>query len=129
VLLLHSLDPVNLYGAGAPFDIALLDGGSRSFTRRGGNWLVQCGGRPVLLIEQQGKRLTALASASREEIVAAVACLPQILSREQRRDVRHRLTVNEWNGQTVTATPGRELLEAAGFVRDYQSMTWYAVWR
>jgi ATP-dependent Lhr-like helicase len=128
VLLLHSLDPTNLYGAGAPFDVALLDGGTRSLSRRAGNWLVQCAGRPVLLIEQQGKRLTALASASREEVAAAVACLPQTLSRHQRRDVRHRLTVNEWNGQPVTATPGRDFLEAAGFVRDYQSMTWYAAW-
>jgi ATP-dependent Lhr-like helicase len=129
VLLLHSLDPANLYGAGAPFDVALLDGGSRSLSRRPGNWLVQCAGRPVLLIEQRGERLTALASASREELAAAAACLPNILSRDQRRDVRHRLTVREWNGQPVTATAGRELLENAGFVRDYQSMTWYAAWR
>ena len=43
-----------------------------------------------------------------------------------RPSARHRLTVEEWNGQPVTATVGRELLEAAGFVRDYQSMTLYA---
>ncbi|HYT89170.1 MAG TPA: hypothetical protein VEL76_10715, partial [Gemmataceae bacterium] len=40
VLLLHSLDPANLYGAGAPLDIALLDGGTRTLSRRAGNWLV-----------------------------------------------------------------------------------------
>jgi hypothetical protein len=27
------------------------------------------------------------------------------------------------------ATEGRELLETAGFVRDYQEMTLYAAWR
>jgi hypothetical protein len=37
--------------------------------------------------------------------------------------------VEEWNGQPVTATAGREYLEAAGFVRDYQGMTLYAAWR
>src|SRR5262249_57687404 len=76
VVLLHSQDPANLYGSGAPFDIPLLDGGTRPLLRRAGNWLVLRAGRPVLLAEGQGKRLTALASASREDVTAAAACLP-----------------------------------------------------
>jgi len=128
-LLLHSMDPANLYGSGAPFDIPLLDGGTRPLLRRPGNWLVLRAGRPVLLIEQHGKRLTALASASRDEVAAAVACLPGILDSRRSSTVRHKLTVEEWNGQPVTSSEGRELLEAAGFVRDYQAMTLYAVWR
>ena len=87
VVLLHSLDPANLYGAGAPFDVALLDGGVRSLLRRPGNWLVLRAGRPVLLIEQQGRRLTALPSASREDVVAAVACLPDLCGRGPARDI------------------------------------------
>jgi ATP-dependent Lhr-like helicase len=129
VLLLHSLDPANLYGSGAPLDIPLLDGGTRPLARRAGNWLVLRAGRPVLIVEQQGKRLTALASASREDVAAAVGCLPAVLAADQGAAVSHKLTVVEWNGQPVTATEGRELLEAAGFVRDYQSMTLYAAWR
>jgi hypothetical protein len=40
------------------------------------------------------------------------------------------LSTDEWNGRPVTTTTeGRELLEAAGFVRDYQGMTLYAAWR
>jgi ATP-dependent Lhr-like helicase len=124
VVLLHSLDPANLYGSGAPLDVPLLDGGTRPLARRAGNWLIQRAGRPVLIIEQQGKRLTALPSASRDDVAAAVARLPDILGGD-----RHKLTVEEWNGQPVTATDGRELLEAAGFVRDYQHMTLYAAWR
>src|SRR5262249_25655227 len=57
VVLVHSLDPANLYGSGAPFDIALLDGGTRPLVRRAGHWLVLRAGRPVLIVEQQGKRL------------------------------------------------------------------------
>jgi ATP-dependent Lhr-like helicase len=129
LVLLHSLDPANLYGAGAPLDVPLLDGGTRPFLRRPGNWLVLRAGRPVLLIEQQGKKLTALASASRDDVLAATACLPGILDRSRGAAVRHKLTVEEWNGQPVTASAGQELLEAAGFVRDYQGMTLYAVWR
>jgi ATP-dependent helicase Lhr and Lhr-like helicase len=129
VLLLHSLDPANLYGGGAPFDVPLLDGGTRSFARRAGNWLVVRAGCPILLVEGQGKRLTALASASLDDKTAAVARLGAILDGDHTLAVRHKLAVEEWNGQPVTGTEGRELLEAAGFVRDYQGMVLYAAWR
>jgi ATP-dependent Lhr-like helicase len=127
VVLLHSLDPANLYGSGAPLDIPLLDGGTRSFVRSRGNWLVLRAGRPVLLIEHQGKKLTALPTASREDVCAAVGCLPTMC--DGTRNVRHKITVEEWNATPVTTSEGRELLEEAGFVRDYQGMTLYAVWR
>jgi ATP-dependent Lhr-like helicase len=129
VVLLHSLDPANLYGSGAPFDVPLLDGGTRPLLRRPGNWLVLRAGRPVLLAEGQGKRLTALASASREDVAAAIACLPGMFEQTPTAGLRHKIAVEEWNGQPVTATEGRELLEAVGFVRDYQGMTLYAAWR
>ena len=129
LILLHSMDPANLYGSGAPFDIALLDGGTRPLLRRAGNWLVLRAGRPVLLVEQQGKKLTALTSASRDEIVDAVKILPSMFDASRGSATRHKLTVDEWNGRPVTTTEGRELLEAAGFVRDYQGMTLYAAWR
>ena len=129
LVLLHSLDPANLYGSGAPFDVPLLEDGTRPFLRRAGNWLVLKAGRPVLLAEQQGKKVTALPHASREDVIAAVQCLPGILDRHRSLSPRHKLTVAEWNGRPVTGTEGRELLEAAGFVRDYQVMTLYAAWR
>jgi ATP-dependent Lhr-like helicase len=123
VVLVHSLDPANLYGAGAPLDIPLLDGGTRPLLRRLGNWLVLRAGRPILIVEQHGKRLTALPSARQEDLAAAVKCLPSVLDGAPQ---RHRLTVQQWNGDPVASTVGRELLEAAGFVRDYQHMTLYA---
>jgi ATP-dependent Lhr-like helicase len=129
VVLLHSLDPANLYGSGAPLDVPLLDGGTRPLLRRGGNWLTLRAGRPILLIEGHGGRLTALPSASADDVAAAVACLPGILEAERATGGRHKLTVEKWNGRPVTTTEGRELLEAAAFVRDYQGMTLYAAWR
>jgi len=126
-ILVHSQDPANIYGSGAPLDIPLLDGGTRSLVRRAGNWLVMRAGRPVLLVEQQGKKLTALPTASREEIRQAVGCLPAMC--EGAGNPRWKLLVEEWNGQPATTTEGKELLEAAGFVRDYQGMALYAAWR
>src|SRR5207244_3463189 len=38
VMLLHSLDPANMYGSGAPLGVFQEEG--RSFVRRLGNWLV-----------------------------------------------------------------------------------------
>jgi ATP-dependent Lhr-like helicase len=128
LVLLHSLAPANLYGAGAPLDVALLDGGSRPLLRRAGNWLVLKAGRPVLLVEQGGKKLTALASASRDDVAAAVRRLPDIFDLT-RGLAGPKLAVEEWNGGPVTGSAGKELLEAAGFVRDYQGMALYAAWR
>jgi ATP-dependent Lhr-like helicase len=129
VTLVHSMDPANLYGAGAPFDVPLLDGGTRPMLRRPGGWVALKAGRPVLLVESQGKKVTALASASRDDVTAAVKTLPGIFEHQKDLSLRHKLTVEEWNGEPVTAGPGRELLEAAGFVRDYNGMTLYAAWR
>jgi ATP-dependent Lhr-like helicase len=127
-VLLHSLDPANLYGSGAPFDVPLLDGGTRPLLRRAGNWLALRAGRPALLIEQQGRRLTALPSASAADLAAAVATLPGLFDLAKG-SLGHKVNVEEWNGRPVTATEGRTLLEAAGFVRDYQGLTLYAAWR
>ncbi|MGF1579145.1 MAG: DEAD/DEAH box helicase [Gemmataceae bacterium] len=127
-VLMQSLDPANVYGSGAPFDIPLLDGGTRSLLRRPGNWLVMIAGRPVLLVEQQGKKLTALPSASREHLAAGVKKLPELVRRDRALLAKHKMTVSEWNGQPVVTTEGRQLLEEAGFVRDLQDMTLYAAW-
>ena len=61
-------------------------------------------------------------------VLAVTACLPGIFD-HGRGLSGHRLTVEEWNGRPVTASEGRELLESAGFVRDYQGITLYATWR
>jgi ATP-dependent Lhr-like helicase len=129
VLLVHSLDPANLYGSGAPFDIPLLEGGTRPLLRRPGNWLVIRAGRPVLIFEQQAKRVTALASASADDLAQAVSVLPATLDMNRGMSGRHKLTVAEWNGEAIAASAGKQHLEAAGFVRDYQGMTLYAGWR
>jgi ATP-dependent Lhr-like helicase len=126
LILIHSLDPANLYGSGAPFDIPLLDGGTRPLLRRPGQWLVLRGGRPVLIVEKQGRNLTALASSSPAEIKQAVGLLPAVLGLEGGGVNHHKITVEEWNGQPVGSTGGCELLEKAGFVRDYRGMTLYA---
>jgi len=126
-ILSHSLDPANLYGSGGALEMPSLTSDPRGFLRRPGNWLVLKAGRPLLLIEQQGRRLTAL-SSNPDELAVAVARLPDIVKLTASGDMRHRLTVETWNEEPITSTIGKDLLAQNGFVRDYQAMTLYAVW-
>ncbi len=122
-VLIPSLDPANLYGSGAPFDIALLEGGTARLTRSPAHFLVLIAGRPVLIIEGHGKRLTGLASASEEELRAALALLPSLVG-----PARRVLKVETYNTAAVLASPAAPWLAAAGFVRDLNGMAFYAGW-
>jgi ATP-dependent Lhr-like helicase len=121
LVLMSSLDPANLYGSGAPLDIDLLEGGTARLSRSKANHLVVCGGRPILIIEANGSRLTGLASSSEEELIAAVARLPALTGPSRRV-----LKVETYNGAPSLASPAAPWLAAAGFVRDYPGMAYYA---
>ncbi len=128
-ILVHSLDPANLYGSSAPFEIPGIDGSTRPFVRRSGNWLVLRAGRPVLLIEAHGKRLTPVPGSTSDALAQAVASLGDLLRTGHGVNPRGKVSVEEWDGAPVTSSEGRELLEAAGFLSDYQAMTLYAGWK
>ena len=120
-LLISTLDPANLYGSGAPFDINLLEGGTARLPRSPSNFLVLCGGRPVLIIENYGKRLTGLNSASEIELRAAILLMPRLA-----RPSRRVLKVETYNTVATLSGPAVPWLEEAGFVRDYPGMAYYA---
>ena len=114
-------DPANLYGAGGPLDIPLLEGGTARLSRAPGNHLVLRGGRPVLILESNGKRLTGLASSSASEIDSALARVLELVTLERRV-----FKVESYNGQPTLASPAAGRLAELGFVRDYPAMTYYA---
>ena len=120
-VLISTLDPANLYGSGAPFDIQLLEGGTARLSRSFNNELVLMGGRPVLIIESSGKKLTGMASASEDDLKAAIALLPK-LTRPSRRVIK----VETYNEAAALASPAAPWLAEAGFVRDHPGMTYYA---
>ena len=121
--LLATLDPANLYGSGAPLDVPLLEGGSARLTRSAGNSLVLRDGRPILIVEAAGKRLTGLASASADELREGLALLPGLAGPQRRV-----LKVELYNGEPALATPAATWLAEAGFVRDPPGMAFYAGW-
>jgi ATP-dependent Lhr-like helicase len=81
------------------------------------------GGRPVLIIEGHGKRLTGLASASEQELRRAVALLPE-LTGPSRRSLR----VETYNTAPLAGAPVSDWLGKAGFVRDLTGMSYYRGW-
>ena len=117
---LSTLDPANLYGSGAPLDIPLLEGGTARLSRLPSNTLVVIAGRPVLIVEAGGKRLTGLASASVVELRRAIALLPG-LAGPGRRVVK----VETYNTAATLASPAAPWLAEAGFVRDPPGMAYY----
>ena len=122
--LVCSADPANIYGAGAPLDIELLDGGVARLPRLPGNFLVVRDGRPILIIESYGKRLTGLPWASAVELNWALALLPNLAG------PNHRIfKIETYNGGPAAESPAVPVrLTEVGFVRDYTGLTFYAGW-
>ncbi len=121
--LLATLDPANLYGSGAPLDVPLLEGGTARLSRAGGNSLVLIAGRPVLIVEAHGRRLTGLASASEAELRSALALLPSLANPSRRV-----LKVETYNTAPALASPAAPWLTDLGFVRDPPGLTYYLGW-
>jgi ATP-dependent helicase Lhr and Lhr-like helicase len=122
-VLLATLDPANVYGSGAPLDIPLLEGGTARLNRSASNFIVLIAGRPVLIIEAAGKRLTGLASASESDLRAALDLVPTLAGPSRRV-----LKVETYNNAATLASPVVPWLSEIGFVRDHPGMAFYAGW-
>jgi len=122
-VLLAALDPANLFGTGAPFDVPLLEGGTARLPRWPSNLLVSVGGRPVLIIEAHGRRLTGLGSASEPELRSALSLLASLVGPSRRI-----LKVETYNNAAALSSPAAPWLADLGFVRDPPGMTLYAGW-
>jgi ATP-dependent Lhr-like helicase len=113
-------DPANLYGSGAPFDIELLDGGSARLPRLPGHSLVLRRGRPVLIIESFGKRLTSVPWASQTDIESSLKFLLNLTG-----PGRRILKLETYNAIPVATSAIASCLSALGFVRDFPGMAYY----
>jgi len=120
-VLVCSADPANIYGAGAPLDIDLLGGGVARLPRLPGNFLVLCDGRPILIIESHGKRLTGIPWASQIDVDSALGLLLNLAGPRRRI-----LKVETYNGEPAAESPAAPRLTGLGFVRDYPGMAFYA---
>jgi ATP-dependent Lhr-like helicase len=123
LVMVCTADPANIYGAGAPLDIELLEDGVARLPRGSGNYLVLREGRPVLIIECRGKRLTGLPWADRADLDRALGFLPNL-----QETGRRNLKVETYHGRPIAGSVIETRLLELGFVRDYPGMTFYGMW-
>ncbi len=123
ITLLATGDPANLYGTGGPFDIPLLEGGSARLPRSRGTYLILKGGRPLLVAEHWGKRLSTIPSAGHQELISATRLLPRLL-----RGDRKTVKIEQIDGQSPLSHPLAGALKEAGFVRIPPALIYYKSW-
>jgi ATP-dependent Lhr-like helicase len=119
--LICAADPANIYGNGAPLDIDLLADQVARFPRHPANHLVLRDGRPVLIIELHGKRVSTLPWASEIDTDSALNLLTTFAG-----PARRILKVETYNGEPAALSPAARRLAELGFVRDYPGMTYYS---
>jgi len=118
LVVLNATDPANLYGSMEPAPLA---GDDRlRFARLPSTHVVLSNGKPVLIAEDSGERLTAIVEDGPELVKQAVSAY---LDRPHA--PRH-LVVSQWNGAAVLGGPGEALLQELGFYRSPAGMEWWA---
>ncbi len=117
-VVLNATDPANLYGSLGP--AAAQGQAGPHFPRLPSTHVVLSNGKPVLIAEDGGQRLTAAEEDGPELLKQAVGAY---LDRPHA--PRH-LIVSQWNGAPVLGGPGEALLQELGFYRSPAGMEWWA---
>ncbi len=110
VVVLSAVDPANVYGNGAD--------DTPRFARVPTTHVALVRGRPVVVFEDSGRRITAAADAD-----------PFTLERAWRAYLGRpsgpaRVTVAEWNGADVIGSAGQAILKDVGFQKTPTAMAW-----
>jgi ATP-dependent Lhr-like helicase len=101
-----AMDPANPYGSSLPAP----DG----FSRIPGAYLVLEGGKPVMRVDQGGKRLVPVNGLAGDRLVAAVSTLPQLLRAPAPYRGR-RLEVLQYGEESAARSEAAEALRTIGF--------------
>lgn len=116
IRLLSACDPANPYGS--IFPLPGQGEGAVRFARVPSSYLIMEGGRPLVLVEGYGRRLTPLASLSEEELRGALRPLEGLLDVPTASGARRRVVVEEWEGRPIAQSAVAPLLAELGFLRE-----------
>jgi ATP-dependent helicase Lhr and Lhr-like helicase len=125
LVLINATDPANVFGpsleGARKLEVREMTSGQdpERFVRIPANYVVLLRGRPVLLLEAGGARLTSLPELPPETAKWALRLAVEGAAAERRR-----LTVAEWNGEAVLESPLAPLLEEVGFRREMLVYVW-----
>ncbi len=110
----NACDPASLCGLG-------VGGFSPELPRRvSSNWMVFQGTQLVLVLQKNGKELSALVGPNDASLEPALAVYRFFLRRET--SAMSSVTVETVNGMNAGASPFADALRAAGFANDYRGM-------
>ncbi len=133
--LLSAKDPANVLDPDSLAQTESRRGKGWRFSRIGSTWIGFAGPAPIILIEGNGRNIHTSEDASDEanatgsELRAHV--LEGITEFVQRTmtgaSMSRRIEVGSWNGQPILKSDGVEILEDAGFRKEYPSMVFDAL--
>jgi ATP-dependent Lhr-like helicase len=118
LVLLNACDPANLFGPALP-GLAEAAPDPARFVRIPSNYAVLLRGRPVLLLETGGERVTTLPGLPPRTFEKALKLAVEHIGASQRR-----LTLSQWNGEPVLDSAIAPLLESVGFRREALVYIW-----
>jgi ATP-dependent Lhr-like helicase len=117
---LNAIDPANVFGGDAPEGPLSARGEAMRFARLASTHVALWRGRPVLLAEDGGQRLTTMQGAEPSLVQRA---LQAYLGRP---NAASRVVVAAWNGEPAGDSDGQALLQALGFYRSASGMEWWS---
>src|SRR5204862_230405 len=106
-------DPANLWGR--VFTLTRRDGQRAAAARIPTTWLIARAGRPVLLVEGQGRSLTPLAGWEAVDLPGAIRALQAVVEPPLPLRRVRRLDVEEWEGRPIRESEAFDAFVAAGF--------------
>ena len=115
-------DPANLWGR--VFTLTRRDGQRASAARIPTTWLIVRQGRPVLLVEGQGRALTPLAGWEAVDLAGAIRALQATVEPPLPLRRVRRLDVEEWEGRPIRESEAFDAFVAAGFSVDGPRLSW-----
>jgi ATP-dependent Lhr-like helicase len=104
-VVINATDPANIFGGAEGMEAA------PAFARLPSTHVVIWHGRPIVVAEDSGARLTVVADAAPDLLTRA---LQAYLSRP---NAPRRMTISHWNGVPVLDSAGLAMLQALGFSR------------
>jgi ATP-dependent Lhr-like helicase len=117
-VVLNAADPANIYGSEPPQGLTPAPGQWPRFARVPTTHVVTAAGKPVLVAEDGGGRMTAPDQVPEETLRRAVTAYLE------RPYASRRVHVTAWNGSDVLGGPGEPMLKSLGFSRTPSGLEW-----
>jgi ATP-dependent Lhr-like helicase len=111
LIVLSAADPVNLFGTEMPHGPIASDGQPLIYARVPSTHCVFWQGKPILVAEDNGERMTTLESCESDLVQRAVRAYLN------RPGATHRVLISTWNGRPALGSAAQALLQPLGFSR------------